>query len=62
MEEIGARGYPKEATSSEDEKKVVVSNSVAPFSAILEEKEFQDGGQNRLKINKKVHENLSIFC
>ena len=35
-------------------KNVVVSNSVMVFKAILVENGFQDGCQNRAKINKKV--------
>ena len=50
---LEARGYPKEAQRSEDEKKLVVPHGGVVFLAILDEHGSQDGGQNRPTINKK---------
>ena len=48
-------GTPKRRQEAKMEKKVVVSNSGVVLYAIFKENGSQDGGQNRLKINKKVH-------
>ena len=61
MEEIGARGYPKEAIRSENLKIRGPFNSMTIFRMILEENGSQDGGQNRPKIDKNVNQNLIIF-
>ena len=50
IDQIGARGYPKTAARSEDEKKRGPFNSLALLGAIFEENGIQDGGQNRQKI------------
>ena len=39
----------------------MVANSAALLEVIFEENGLQNGGQNRLKINKKVIQNLIIF-
>ena len=56
------RGTPKWRQEAKMMKRGVVLNSLALLGAIFEENGLQDGGQNREKNNKKVIQNLVIFC
>ena len=55
------RGTPKWRQEAKMMKRGVVPNSLALLGAIFKENGFQDGGQNRQAINKKVIQNLIIF-
>ena len=54
-------GTPKWRQEAKMIKRGVVLNSAALLGAIFEENGLQDGGQNRLKIDKKVMQNPIIF-
>ena len=54
-------GTPKRQQEAKMKKRGGPSNSLALLGAIFEENGFQDGGQNRQKIDKKVIKNLVIF-
>ena len=55
-------GTPKRRQEAKIKKRVDPSNSFTVFLAILEENGFQDGGQNRAKINKQVVKQIDISC
>ena len=55
-------GTPKWRQEAKMIKRGSPFNSLALLGAIFEENGLQDGGQNREKINKKVFQNVIIFC